>query len=163
MTVLVLCHGNICRSPLAAAVMKRAGLEDVISAGFKPGGKRSPKKMREWAAENATGIDLSEHRSTEVTAEMLKTAEWILYMDGGQRKRLERLWTENGLEELRGSVVNFCEPLAYYLEPPAEKIADPMFAGNKDDPRFIAIMHHLIAAAENFVKQRNETPIVEQA
>lgn len=151
--ILVLCHGNICRSPMAAALMGKHGLTGVGAAGFKEGGARSPKKMREWLLENE-GIDLDKHRAIQVTVDMILRAERILYMDGGQLKKLQALWKENGLEEKKGPLENFCEPLGRYLNEPQERIGDPMFAGNKDDPRFIAIMHQLIEASGNFVKQQ---------
>ncbi len=158
--ILVLCHGAICRSPFAVAMMKKAGLEDVMAAGFKQDGAlKTPKKVRDWASENQD-IDLSDHRSQHVTKEMLEQAEWILYMDAGQRRRLEMLWDDFGLTQSRGQLGNFCEPLARYLDDPKEKIGDPMFAGGKEDPRFVEIMNQLVEASTNFVKARAESPIV---
>lgn len=157
MTVLVLCHGNICRSPLAVAVMRKNGLEDVQSAGFKPNGTKSPKKMRDWAEQN--GFDLSEHRSVEVTLEMLQDAEWILFMDGGQKKRLADMWDQFGLTDKRGNVEHFSEPLARYLNTPKDKIGDPMFQSG-GSPAFIEIMEQIVEASTNFVEQRAQTPIV---
>lgn len=160
MTVLVLCHGNICRSPLAAAIMAKEGFEDTATAGFKPDDAlKVPKKVRDWAQENLE-IDLKGHSSRQVTADMLKSAELILYMDSGQRRRLENIWESAGLTEDRGPLNNFCEPLGRYLNEPQEKIGDPMFAGNKDDPRFLKIMHQLVEASKNFVKARSESPIM---
>lgn len=159
MTVLILCHGNICRSPSAKVLMAKAGFEDTIAAGFKPDGTKCPKKLREFMAE-VHGIDMSNYRSRQVTPEMLKTAELILYMDGGQRSRLETMWKENGLDKSRGELDHFSEPLGRYLNVPQDRIGDPMFAGPKDDPRFIAIMDQIAEASENFVKQRSESPIV---
>lgn len=159
MTVLILCHGNICRSPSAKALMAKAGFEDTVSAGFKPDGTRCPKKLREYMAETHS-IDMGAFRSSLVTKEMLETAELVLYMDGGQKKRLVALWEEYGLDQTRGELDHFCEPLGRYLNTPQDRIGDPMFAGNKDDPKFIAIMEQIAEASENFVKQRAESPIV---
>ncbi len=160
MSVLILCHGNICRSPMAKAIMAKAGFSDTISAGFKQDGAlKTPKKVRDWVSENQ-GLDLRGHTSQHVTPEMLQSAELILYMDSGQRRRLEEMWKENGLEESRGPLNNFCEPLGRYLDEPKEKIGDPMFAGGIDDPRFVEIMNQLVEASQNFVKARAESPIV---
>lgn len=153
MTVLVLCHGNICRSPLATALMRKYGFGDVICAGFKEDGLKSPKKMRDYALEHF-GIDLSGHRSLAVTTEMLTEAELILYMDGGQRARLESLWKDAGLDAARGGpLAQFAEPLARYLNTPLDRIGDPMFQ-KQNSPEFALIMAQLDEAARNFVEKR---------
>ena len=161
MTVLVLCHGSVCRSPLAVAIMKKYGLEDVRCAGFKPNGTKSPKKVRDWAAENAS-VSLEDHRSVEVSREMLKDSEWILFMDSGQKKRLAELWDQYGLTESRGNVEHFSEPLGRYLNDPKEKIGDPMFQAGGSQA-FVEIMEQLVEASRNFVEQRAQAPIVAEA
>src|SRR5712692_6786997 len=62
---LVVCHGNICRSPYAAAVL--GGLlhqgrdRDVVSAGFI--GPDRPAPPEAVSVARARGVDLSRHRS----------------------------------------------------------------------------------------------------
>src|SRR5882672_7129834 len=61
--VLVVCHGNICRSPYAAARLRRllgSGTQ-VTSAGFVGPGRACPDVAIEVAA--ARGLDLSGHQS----------------------------------------------------------------------------------------------------
>ena len=152
MTVLLCCHGNICRSPLATSLMRKYGFGDVICAGFKEGGAKSPKKVRDWALENHD-IDLSSHRAVQVTIEMLQEADLILYMDGGQRARLEGMWKSGGLDLSRGPLLQFAEPLARYLTAPLDRIGDPMFQQGGSAP-FCLIMNQLEEASRNFVVQR---------
>lgn len=152
MTVLVLCHGNICRSPLATVLMRKYGFGDVICAGFKESGKRSPKKMRDYAKAHFD-VDLEAHRSVQVTPKDLEEAELILYMDGGQRGRLEEMWKAAGLTESRGELNQFAEPLGRYLSPPQERIGDPMFQKG-DSTEFAEIMTQLDKAAQRFVELR---------
>lgn len=90
-SVLVLCNGNIYRSPFAAAVLRRAlggesGGGDVVvdSAGFQGPGRESPKEAVEAAARR--GIDLSGHRSQLVTPDLVRAAELIIVMEAGQRR-----------------------------------------------------------------------------
>jgi len=157
MTVLVLCHGAICRSPMAVAVMKRAGLTDVHCAGFKPADERSkpsPKKVRDWAMENE-GLDLSLHRSKSVTVDMLRRAEIILYMDSGQMGRLETLWEENGLAAELGPVYARARPLAAYLTTPLGRIGDPMFQ-KPETQEFMTIMGQLVEASTRFAREWQE-------
>lgn len=158
MTVLIVCHGNICRSPVAASIMRQCGFNDVATAGFKPDGAKSPKKVRDWL-EQYNGDNLKEHRATQLTREAARNAELILYMDGGQKARLAEFWEASGLNEERGPMESFCEPLARYLNTPDDRIGDPMFQKG-DSPEFTKIMHQLEEAATNFVKQRNAAPIV---
>ena len=157
MDVLVLCHGNICRSPLAAAVMLRAGLA-VTQAGLKEpekgvGNKLAPKKMRDWARENE-GLDLSKHRSQGVTEAMLEKADLILYMDTGNMRRLERMWEEFKLNKRRGPVYSIARPLASFLAEPQGRIGDPMFQ-QPGTTEFLLICTQLVEASTNFVKWWN--------
>jgi protein-tyrosine-phosphatase len=88
-SVLVLCNGNIFRSPFAAAVLRRAlggesGGVAVDSAGFQGPGRESPKEAVEAAARR--GIDLSGHRSQLVTPALVRTADLIVVMEAEQRR-----------------------------------------------------------------------------
>jgi protein-tyrosine-phosphatase/predicted ATP-grasp superfamily ATP-dependent carboligase len=79
--VLILCYGNICRSPFAQATIKRLLPSlSVASAGFYPQpGRSSPIPFRSAAL--SLGYDLSDHRSRVVTKEMVKSADVVLLMD----------------------------------------------------------------------------------
>lgn len=90
MRLLVICHGNICRSPVAAAILARElPTFEVRQGGFVNPGKLSPPKIRMWA-KNA-GYDLMKHRSRLTTVSDTRWADVILYMDKGNLKRLETL------------------------------------------------------------------------
>jgi len=86
-TLLVLCHGNICRSPLAAALLAREltplGI-DVQSAGFI--GFNRPAPAEAIAAAQSHGVDLTNHRSRPVTADVARAADLIVVMDVIQRR-----------------------------------------------------------------------------
>jgi protein-tyrosine-phosphatase len=79
--VLVLCYGNICRSPLAAALAaKRFPNLSFPSAGFYPTiGRPSPGFV--LAAAESLEIDLTGHLSKRVDSNMIDEAELILIMD----------------------------------------------------------------------------------
>lgn len=85
--VLVMCHANRYRSPLAAAFLSRCKHLDVRSAGFKPSGLRAGKPVRESA--KALGFDLEDHRSTEVGLDLMVWAEYVLVMNPTQLDKLE--------------------------------------------------------------------------
>jgi protein-tyrosine phosphatase len=86
-TLLVLCHGNICRSPMAAALLDRElrplGI-DVQSAGFI--GFNRPPPAEAIAAAESHGVDLTSHRSRPVTADVARAADLIVVMDVIQRR-----------------------------------------------------------------------------
>lgn len=91
--VLVVCHGNICRSPLAWVVLVgELGAKHVRSAACKPYyGKKTPppaaKKIRDYATLH--GYDLGQHRAKSVTPSDLLWADVVVYMDGGNLTRLK--------------------------------------------------------------------------
>lgn len=85
-SMLVVCHGNICRSPFAAAVLRRqlagTGVR-VDSAGFMGPGRGTPEPGLAAAARR--GEDLSAHRSRLVTPELVREAGLIVVMEPVQR------------------------------------------------------------------------------
>jgi low molecular weight protein-tyrosine phosphatase len=92
--VLVVCAGNICRSPTAAAVLRTLGAEhpavdlDIRSRGtydWNAGG-RAHLAMRRLATER--GYDLSEHVAAQVTTNDLAWAEDVLVMDDDNAREL---------------------------------------------------------------------------
>lgn len=140
--VLVLCHGNINRSPLCHAVLALHGIP-VRSAGFVNPGRRASKKMRDAAA--ALGIDLSEHRSQVITPEMYEWAELVVYMDGGNRDRLQEFAFP--LPLARESVC-----LARFAETPTARIPDPAFI-KRDTPEFTAVVQLIKSCSETLAKK----------
>lgn len=82
--VLFVCAGNTCRSPLAAALLRRAlGPESgvrVESAGVVavPG---SPATRHAQDVAQRSGLDLSEHRARRLDDPLLVTSDLILTMD----------------------------------------------------------------------------------
>ena len=90
-SVLVVCHGNICRSPFAAVILGRwlapAGVS-VESAGFVGPGRRSPPEA--ILAANRRGVNLSTHRSSTLTSPMVRAADLVVTMDAAQARELRR-------------------------------------------------------------------------
>jgi len=86
-TLLVVCYGNICRSPFAAALLAREltplGV-DVRSGGFISFNRPAPADA--IAAAQSHGVDLTKHRSRPVTADVARAADLIVVMDVTQRR-----------------------------------------------------------------------------
>ena len=86
--VLVLCTGNICRSPYAEAklhavfpgkTITSAGLGALVGEGADAQG---------LALAQERGLDLNAHVAQQVDRRMVNTADLILVMDEGHLKRL---------------------------------------------------------------------------
>ena len=94
-SVLVICHGNICRSPYAAMRLQSRLAERgrnalaVASAGFLLLGRSVPAVGLRVAA--GRGIDLSDHRSQLITAAALQVAELIIVMEAEQERAVRAL------------------------------------------------------------------------
>jgi protein-tyrosine phosphatase len=89
--VLVVCHGNICRSPYAAhrlqALLEADGLTcTVVSAGFIGPDRASPGNAIVTAA--ARGIDLKAHRSQLLNQTLVDAAQLIIVMEARQADAL---------------------------------------------------------------------------
>jgi protein-tyrosine phosphatase len=90
--VLVVCHGNLCRSPYAERVLRRelstAGVDvPVTSAGFAVPQLVSPPHALAAAAQR--GIDMSAHRSRLVSRAELAAADLVVVMDPRQVRAVE--------------------------------------------------------------------------
>lgn len=92
--ILFVCTANICRSPMAAALLRDriawAGLEhqiQVLSAGVWAE-KGSRASTHATAVLRQRGIDLAEHRSQPLSYQLLKQADIILVMEEAHRRSI---------------------------------------------------------------------------
>lgn len=89
--ILVVCIGNICRSPVGEALLRQqlpgktlasAGLGALVGQGVDA----TARKLAE-----ADGLDVAEHQARQLTAEMLQDADLVLVMSEGQRRAVGEL------------------------------------------------------------------------
>ncbi len=89
--ILVVCTGNICRSPTGEYLLKKELGSDfnVMSAGI---GALVDNPAHEIAQKIAMqhGIDMSSHRARQINLDILKWADLILVMENGQKMELIR-------------------------------------------------------------------------
>ncbi len=92
--ILVVCTANICRSPVAEAVLRdrlhQAGLTDwtVSSAGtWAIVARQASRFSTELMAEK--GLDISNHAAAMVDEDRLKTADLVLCMESGHAEALK--------------------------------------------------------------------------
>ena len=88
--ILMLCIGNICRSPIAEALLAREFPDKTIwSAGLGAlVGNPADQLSIEVAA--AHGLDLSAHRAQQLVSWMCQNAELVLVMEQGHKTQLEQ-------------------------------------------------------------------------
>lgn len=96
MQILLVCTGNICRSPLAEVLLRRE-LErrgvtdvDVVSAGTGAW-DGAPASEGAYLVALEHGLDLSGHRARLLTRDVIRAADVILTMARHHRARVEEL------------------------------------------------------------------------
>lgn len=100
-SILVVCTGNICRSPMAEAVLKeRLNAPDkrIASAGIAAlvGHPADPLAQ---AVMQDQGVDIAEHRARQVNAALLSAADLVLALDESHRR-----WMVEQFPQFRGRV-----------------------------------------------------------
>jgi protein-tyrosine-phosphatase/predicted ATP-grasp superfamily ATP-dependent carboligase len=92
--IIFLCYGNICRSPLAAALAEqRLSGVAIDSAGFHDQtGRSCPQKILRIGT--SYGVDLSSHRSARVERDQLANADLVIAMDLENLNRLRQEFPE---------------------------------------------------------------------
>ena len=120
--ILFVCHGNICRSPMAEFVMKdlvkKAGLEGkfhIASAAVSREEIGNPvysPARRELAKH---GIRCDGHAAHQITRRELEDYDYIYYMDASNGRYLRRLFGEDAAK---------CQMLL------SHDVADPWYTGD---------------------------------
>jgi protein-tyrosine phosphatase len=101
--ILVVCLGNWCRSPIAAAAIARHGgpRAEVKSAGLADKHTGQPAHPAMITAAAALGYDLGGHRAQQVSSRLLGWADVILAMDTRVLASLQDLLTGQDQSWLR--------------------------------------------------------------
>ena len=96
MKILFVCSGNTCRSPLAEAITKRlladANRTDIeVSSAGTNAWDGSPASDGALLVGMERGLDLSEHRSRQLTPEIVSENDLILVMAPAHLARIKEL------------------------------------------------------------------------
>ena len=120
--ILFVCHGNICRSPMAEFVMKdlvaragRSGEFHIASAAASReeiGSPIYPPARRELQKH---GVPCDGHRAHQITRRELEEYDLIYYMDSQNQRYLRRLFGDDAAK---------CRPLL------DRDVADPWYTGD---------------------------------
>lgn len=101
--ILMVCTGNICRSPMAEALLvqrlrSRHSSTMVSSAGIAALVGR-PVEAEAQALLRKRGLDVSAHRARQLTPELIRSFDLILVMEATQQRAVEAM-----LSSARGRV-----------------------------------------------------------
>lgn len=101
-SLLVVCTGNICRSPMAERLLQAywPAAEDrrIESAGVGAlVGHRADEKV--ITVMDELGVDLRDHRARQLDAELAQQFDLLLVMESGQQQ-----WIERQAPALRGRI-----------------------------------------------------------
>jgi len=122
-TILFICTGNICRSPMAEGLFRQAagGRGDfrVLSAGLGAANGQPPTPHA-VSAMRELGIDISGHRSRMLTADLARQADYIFGMTHGHVDTIALLYPP--AEEKTFLLREFDET----LDPFEQDISDPI-------------------------------------
>jgi protein-tyrosine phosphatase len=146
-SVLFVCLGNICRSPLAEAAFRREaerlGLDvQIDSAGTGDWHIGYPPDPRAAAVAARNGIDISNLKARLVTADDFRKFDHIVALDSNNLRDLERLRPVDGKARL--SLL-----LDYVEGRQGQAVADPYYG---EDSHFDAAWDDVSAGAEGLAR-----------
>jgi protein-tyrosine phosphatase len=147
-SVLFVCLGNICRSPLAEAAFRREserlGLEvEIDSAGTGDWHIGYPPDPRAAAVAARNGIDISHFRARLVTAEDFRRFDHIVALDSRNLADLEALRPADGKARL-SLLLDHVEGRR------GQAVADPYYG---DDSHFDTAWDEVSAGAEALARR----------
>ena len=129
--VLFICHGNICRSPMAEFVLKAMVKEKGIEKNFVINSSATSyeeignsvhrgtrKKLEEM------GIHCGDHRAIRLTKEDYNYYDYIIAMDSNNLKNIDRI--------IGSDTDNKVYLLLDFTSRKGQSIADPWYTGNFD-------------------------------
>ena len=124
--ILFVCHGNICRSPMAEFVMRdmceKRGV-DVITASAATSTEELGNPVHRGTAEilRRLGIDYSAKRARQITRADYDEYDIIIGMDSANIRNMTRYWGDNK---------NKIHKLLDFTERKNADVADPWYTGN---------------------------------
>lgn len=128
--ILFVCHGNICRSPMAEYVfkdmVKKRGLEsrfEIASAATSTEELGEPVHHGTARILRREGIDYHGHHARQITKRDYGSFDFLIGMDDRNVRNMRRVWNDDP----NGKVYKFME----FAGSDAD-VADPWYTGNFD-------------------------------
>ncbi len=148
MKVLMVCLGNICRSPLAEGILKHKIREHglnwtVDSAGTGSWHTGDLPDVRSIAVAEKYGIDITDQRARQFQARDLEDFDLILAMDSSNYQNIMRLAQSPKQEEKVELIMNYAQPGRN------ESVPDPYW----DDQGFERVFRMLDQACDKLINE----------
>lgn len=148
-SILMVCLGNICRSPLAEGILseKLEGTDHYVdSAGTSSHHQGEKPDPRSVAIAQKFNIDIADQRSRQFQFTDFDTFDHILVMDKSNLKNILALArTEEDKEKVSLIMDELEDPLR-------QEVPDPYYGG---DHGFENVYHMLNEACDAFIKRNN--------
>jgi len=134
-TVLVVCFGNLCRSPMADALLRAALPRNqwcVLSAGTHAIGGDPPTRGSRDAIQRLHGLDISHQRSSPLTVDLLRNSDFVFTMSKQQAMEAAALFPDaasnvrllGAFSPATDAAVGPADPNGHRAE--SSEISDPM-------------------------------------
>lgn len=147
--VLMVCMGNICRSPMAEGVFRHlvqnAGLADKVyveSAGTHAYHTGSHPDKRSQAIAQSRGVDLSAIRARKVEVEDLDIFDYVIAMDDDNYRYLFELCLTPMHQEKIHRMMEYAPDL------PEREVPDPYYGGRGG---FVRVMNLVEKSAQGLL------------
>jgi protein-tyrosine-phosphatase len=154
-SILIVCTANICRSPMAEAILKRlvadrsdADLWHIESAGTWAINS-SPAAALSQIVMQRMGLDISTHHSQPVTLELMQQFDLILTMEDRQKEGLALQFKKYAdrifmVSEMIGRIENIPDPIGGELVDYQEtaRVLEHFLSEGLDRIYQLAVLHH---------------------
>lgn len=154
MNILMVCLGNICRSPLAEGILKNKLAKRNIQANVESAGTSDyhigePADPRMISTADSHGIDIRSHRARQFTGEDFRKFDRIYAMDKSNRDNILELAAKQSHENKVDLFLNISTP-GENLEVP-----DPYFNGDEGFEHVFQLLDHACEMLAEKIEKQN--------
>lgn len=134
MRILMVCLGNICRSPLAQGILEskctKAGITSIVvdSAGTGDYHIGNAPDHRSVAVAKANGIDISKQKCRQITKADLDQFDMIIAMDDSNKKNIVQLASNAAQREKVDTLLNIIGTVGN-----SQNVPDPYYDGKFEE------------------------------